>query len=88
MTPALTENDEELKAELERIALESFPWGHNNRFARNDAIKSLIGVINAIGNTATFSKLLNGLRLPSEREPADDGQPTEMQEWHDYDADC
>jgi len=75
--------DAELVDRLKAIASEAFPSA--NRFAVAENVKNLIRILERV--EPSEYALIHRSMYPS-RSAHDDGQPTEMQEWHDYDADC
>ena len=78
-------DDAELTARLKELAVEVFPSA--NKFAVADGVKRILSVLERV--TPTEYAVLHSSLFPSRSALiADDGQPNEAQEWHDYDPDC
>ncbi len=76
--------DEELTGRLKELATEVFPSA--NKYAVSDGVKRIISILERV--TPDEYATLHASMFPPITERFGDGQPDEIQEWHDYDPDC
>ena len=76
--------DAELSDRLRAIAIEVFPSA--NQYGVADSVRRLVSIFERL--TPEDYASLHRSMYPPRTDRFDDGQPDEMQEWHDYDADC
>ena len=76
--------DAELSGRLRDLATEVFPSA--NQYGIADSVRRLVSIFERL--TPEDYALIYRSIYPPRTDRFDDGQPDEMQEWHDYDADC
>lgn len=77
--------DTELTARLRTLTMDVFPSA--NQWAISDGVRRIISILERV-TPEEYALLHRSMYPPRADRSDDDGQPTEMQEWQDYDPDC